>query len=102
MNILEKQIEDYIRRKVEYTGGKFLKWVSPGNDGVPDRIAIFPDGKIWFVELKTKRGKIAPIQQYWNERLRELHCNAIFIVGEDEAKAWCEERIKEYGKRAKA
>ena len=33
----ERDIESGLRRQVEKMGGKFMKFTSPGNDGVPDR-----------------------------------------------------------------
>ena len=92
MTILERQIENGMRINIEKMGGKFLKWVSPGNDGVPDRIAIFPNGSIWFVELKAENGRVAPLQEYWKKELTKLNCNAVIIRGKDEAIRWCAER----------
>lgn len=50
---LEKKIKDF----VESRGGLFLKWVSPGYTGVPDRILLLPGGKISFVEIKRPGSK---------------------------------------------
>ena len=52
MSILEKDIEKRLVREVKKLGGLCLKWVSPGNSGVPDRIVLMPGGKAIFVELK--------------------------------------------------
>ena len=52
MTLLEKQIEARLRKRVNEMGGLFYKFVSPGNDGVPDRIAVLPGGRVWFIELK--------------------------------------------------
>ena len=38
----EKDIEKILVAEVRKLGGRAYKWVSPGNDGVPDRIVIFP------------------------------------------------------------
>jgi len=32
-----------------------LKWVSPGQKGVPDNIVFWPGGKIHFIEFKTSK-----------------------------------------------
>lgn len=58
----EKDIEALIGAEVRKRGGLWLKWVSPGTDGVPDRILILPDGRLIFVELKTARGRPSPVQ----------------------------------------
>ena len=84
----EKEIEMMMRKEIGQQEGKFLKLVSPGNDGVPDRIAIFPGGEIWFVELKTKDGHVKPIQTKWQNILSRLGCRARIIKGEDQAREW--------------
>ena len=57
----ERDIEQYLVKRARESGGKAYKWVSPGNDGVPDRIVIFP-GRIIFVELKAPGKKPTPLQ----------------------------------------
>ena len=47
----ESYIENYLVRKVKENNGLCLKFVSPGNPGVPDRIVITPDGRTIYVEL---------------------------------------------------
>lgn len=49
--IRESEIERYLVDKVKDIGGLCMKWVSPGNSGVPDRIVIFDKG-VYFIELK--------------------------------------------------
>ena len=88
---MEKDIEIMMRKNVERQGGKFLKFISPGNGGVPDRIAIFPGGEIWFVELKTEHGQIRPLQRKWKSILEKLGCNSVIIRGNDEARAWLDD-----------
>ena len=56
--MLEKDIERKLIAGVKRAGGKAYKFVSPGNVGVPDRIVIWPNGVIHFVELKTSKGVI--------------------------------------------
>ena len=54
----ESYIENYLVRKVKENNGLCLKFVSPGNPGVPDRIVITPDGRTIYVELKTEVGRL--------------------------------------------
>ena len=60
----ERDIEKWLKMEIEGLGGEFWKFTSPGRDGVPDRIAMFPDGRLIFVELKTTRGNPTKIQRY--------------------------------------
>lgn len=87
----ERDIEKWLRHQIEGMGGKFMKFVSPGNDGVPDRIAILPDGQIWFIELKAESGRLSPIQVWQQDRLDTLGCQVRTIRGMDEARAFIEE-----------
>ncbi len=70
---LEREIEDKLRRLVKKYRGKCLKWVSPGEAGVPDRIVLLPGGRIVFVETKRpKDGKLSKLQLYWGRTLNGL------------------------------
>lgn len=68
----EKVIEQKLVAEVKKTGGIYPKWVAPGFDGVPDRIAMFPGGKIAFVEVKAPGEKPRPLQRARHELLRKL------------------------------
>ena len=68
----EKVIEQKLVAEVKKAGGICPKWVAPGFDGVPDRIAMFPDGKIAFVEVKAPGEKPRPLQRARHELLRKL------------------------------
>jgi hypothetical protein len=61
--MLEKTIEKYFVWCVERAGGKTYKFKSPTQRGVSDRIACMPDGSTWFIELKTKGGKLSELQK---------------------------------------
>ena len=87
----ESVIEGKLRRLVTEKGGRFYKWTSPGNDGVPDRIAVFPGGRVWFVELKTDKGRLADVQKYQQEVLRKLGCNVTTVYGETGIRQFWEE-----------
>lgn len=93
---MEKDIEKMMRKKIEQMGGQFLKFTSPGNNGVPDRIAILPGGRIWFVELKDDGGQVRKIQERWKRELCDLGCRAVIIEGEQQAKEWLAEREAEW------
>lgn len=54
--MLESKLEKACVVDVEARGGLMLKWVSPGQKGVPDRIIFWPGGEIHLVELKKPGG----------------------------------------------
>ncbi|MEK4181741.1 VRR-NUC domain-containing protein [Aeribacillus sp. FSL K6-1121] len=75
----EKEIEIYLRDEVKKAGGKAYKFESPGNDGVPDRIVIFPGNKIYFVEVKAPNGKVRPLQLKRMQELTQFGCKVLVI-----------------------
>lgn len=90
----ERDIEKWIRLRIESMGGKFMKLVSPGNNGMPDRIAVLPGGRIYFIELKADGGRLSPLQVWQQRRLAESGCNVRTIRGMDEARSFIEEVAK--------
>lgn len=91
----ERDIEKKLVKGVKKLGGECLKWVSPGNTGVPDRIVILPSGDIFFVELKTESGRLSGQQNYWQFRLKDLNCSAVVLYGSD-AVDWFLKQIGPY------
>lgn len=75
----EKDIEKILVDEVKKLGGRAFKWVSPGNAGVPDRIVVFPNRTPVFVELKSEKGSLTPLQAAQIDRLRGLG-QAVFVV----------------------
>lgn len=68
----EKQIEQRLVKAVKARGGLCPKLVSPGTDGMPDRMVLLPDSHMSFVEVKAPGEKPRPLQQRRHEQLREL------------------------------
>lgn len=89
----ESKIEKLLKRKVEEKGGLCLKWVSPGQTGVPDRIILMPNGKIRFVELKRPGEKVSPVQKAMAKEFIN-RCLVIYILDSEDAVEWfCDERL---------
>lgn len=68
----EIEIEKALVKEVKRQGGLCWKFVSPGNNGVPDRIVLLPNGRIAFVETKAPGKKPRPLQLVRHETLRKL------------------------------
>lgn len=68
----EKQIESKLVIEVKKIGGIAPKLVSPGFDGMPDRLVLLPDGHIAFVELKAPGKKPRLLQLARHRLLRSL------------------------------
>ena len=68
----EKEIEKRLVRAVKDMGGIAPKFVSPGLDGVPDRLILLPGGHLAFAELKAPGQRPRPLQQRRIVQLRQL------------------------------
>ena len=77
--MLEKTIESALVQAVRRRGGLALKFVSPGLNGVPDRLILMPGGRMAFVELKAPGKKPRPLQEHRFEQLRRLGFS-VFVV----------------------
>ena len=87
----ERDVERWLCDQVKKLRGHAYKFVSPGCDGVPDRIIILPPGRVYFVELKTNKGKPSQIQKWQIKFLSDLGCDVRLIRGMDEARVFIEE-----------
>ena len=86
--MLEKEIEKYFVWTVERAGGRTYKFKSPTQRGVSDRIACMPDGSTWFVELKTKGGRLSELQKRFADDVIALRQNYVCL--------WSKEMIDEW------
>ena len=68
----EKVIEHKLVKSVKQMGGICPKFVSPGFDGMPDRLVLLPFGKIAFVEVKAPNKKPRPLQKARHKMLKRL------------------------------
>lgn len=83
----EKKIEAWLGKQLKSLGCLYFKFVSPGNTGVPDRIIVLPGGLVIFVELKTDRGALSPVQWYQIDRLRDRGAGVFILFGMDDAES---------------
>lgn len=87
----ESEVEKHFKWVVARLGGKTYKFTSPGRKGVSDQIAILRDGSTWFVELKTKGGRLSPLQ--------ELFAAEVKAHNQKYACLWTKEQVDEWSKR---
>jgi len=90
----EKIVENHFVWAVERAGGKAYKFTSPGRKGVADRIACMPDGTTWFVELKTKGGRLSELQK--------MFMSEMALMNQRYACLWTKEQVDEWSELIRA
>lgn len=88
---IEKDIERWLGNQLKKLGCIYMKFVSPGNDGVPDRIVILPGGSVIFVELKSTQGKLMANQRVQISRLRKHGAIVFVLTGKLDAKLFLDD-----------
>ena len=79
----EKQIESKLVKAVRNVGGMCPKLVSPGTDGMPDRLVLLPGCRIGFVEVKAPGKEPCPLQTQRHRQLRALGF-PVFVLDDPE------------------
>lgn len=85
-NVLENKFVDYVKD----IGGRAVKGPAFQYKGIPDRIAILPNGggTVW-VEFKNGEYQLQPLQQWWKSLLVNSDPNRYFVVDSYEALDKC-------------
>lgn len=86
----ESEIEKYFVWTVERLGGQSYKFRSMTQRGVADRVACLPNGDTWFVELKTTKGRLSPLQKFFLQTMQHLSQKHTVL--------WTKEQIDEWAK----
>lgn len=68
----EKHIEQKLVEAVKAAGGLAPKFISPGSDGMPDRLLLLHGGRIAFVEVKAPGKTMRPLQIKRKRQLEAL------------------------------
>ena len=80
----EKSIEQKLVKAVRAAGGICPKLVSPGFDGMPDRIVLLPHGRLGFVEVKAPGQKPRPLQTARHQLLTRLGFKVYVLDGPEQ------------------
>lgn len=80
----EKAIERKLVKAVQAAGGIAPKFISPGFDGIPDRLVLLPYGKMVFVEVKALGKSPRPLQFARHRLLRRLGFNVYVLDNEEQ------------------
>lgn len=78
----ESKIERKLCEGVRRLGGRAYKLVSPGCTGLPDRLICLPNGTVFFVELKTEKGRLSPQQRHKVDELSKMRQRVQVLYGD--------------------
>ena len=92
----ERQIESKLIFAVKAEGGMCPKLISPGTDGMPDRMVLLPEARIGFVEVKASGQKPRPLQERRHAQLRDLGF-MVFVLDDPEQIPGIIAEVKENG-----
>jgi len=70
----EQAIQSKRIKQLEEEGYYVIKLVQTNKNGIPDLIAIPPDSKVLFSEVKRPTGKLSKLQEYRLKELKEHGC----------------------------
>jgi len=95
--VVEKDVEKKLHTGVKNlkNGAMCLKFVSPGFNGVPDRIILLPGAKVIFAETKQPGKKERKRQEWVQSLLRDLGFEVYSTVDNPEYVKNIIERCKE-------
>lgn len=69
----EREVERYLRDRVEQAGGRCVKFIPDIDNGMPDRVVMLPGGVLVWTEVKKPQGgALSELQRWQHRRLREL------------------------------
>ena len=91
-NTREKGIEAHLVKLVKERGGMCKKI---GNEGWPDRLVVLPGVVPFFVETKSKTGKLSPLQAHVKGNLEARGC----AVGPGRVQLGAEGPVRRQGHR---
>lgn len=89
--MLESEVEKSLCKRVKNElHGLALKFVSPGFNGVPDRIILVPMGRIYFVETKAPGKKLRKLQEWVRGVIRGLGFAVLRIDTKEKVESFVE------------
>jgi hypothetical protein len=86
--VLERDVERKLVKGVAALGGVAYKFTSPAHRGVADRLVLLPGGRVIFVELKTDKGVLSPLQKVFAADMQRLGQQYVCLYGPDDVAAF--------------
>ena len=83
----EKRVESLLTRRVKELGGWAIK-IAPIISGLPDRLILLPGGRVFFVELKAPKKRVAAHQVVVHRKLESLGFPVTVLDTLEKVEAW--------------
>lgn len=90
----ESALEKTLRQAVRTAGGLCIKLPAMWYRGIPDRMVLLPGGRLYFIELKTSKGKPSVHQLRYQIFLRKLGFYSGIIQGETQLKEFIKDHVE--------
>jgi len=95
-NPLEKDIEKKVCDYAKSLGCLVYKFTSPSRRSVPDRLFIFPNGAIRFVEFKRAGAKTTPAQEVEIQKILKQGVGVWVVDNVSSGKVLVDQMFKRY------
>lgn len=89
----ESRIEKYLKDEVGKYSGMCLKFTSSVS-GVPDRIILLPENRIYFVEMKQENGKLSKLQKYMHRQFAKRGVHVYVLYSKSDVDKFIDEVVK--------
>lgn len=93
----EKALDKKLSEEVKRLGGISIKLLTTHLTGLPDRLCLLPEGRLFFSEIKTTKQKPKKIQLVIHRKLTALGFRVIVIDNSQTIKELIEEYEMQIG-----
>ncbi len=89
-DLREARSEARLCAGIRALGGLCPKFNPTGERGWPDRVVVMPGGRVYWVELKSLRGRLTPWQTRRHLELKALGQEVVTLHGHDQVDTFLE------------
>lgn len=84
-NIRERDVESYLKNRVESLGLGYHKFIPDYRNGMPDRLITLPNRTCVWVELKCEHGTLSGLQLLRHKELRDQGQQVAVVWNKEQA-----------------
>lgn len=94
--VRERTVEQHLVDGLKRIGISCVKFQPDHMRGMPDRLILLPEGKVLWCELKTRGGKLEPIQEVRHRELRKAGHEVRVVWSVEQADKLIDEIVSAY------